>query len=404
MSDERDSLLLPSGVRLIHIGPHKTGTTSVQGALWNARAKMRAQGVRHVGRSRNPSNAVRAVTGQPSPYSETDPPPIRAWDSLVREIRAASEPRVVVSSEFFAWAKPDVIRRIVGDIGPDQVRVAVTLRPLARIIPSMWQQNVQAGRVEPLERWIEGLLRQPPEKANPAFWMLHRHDRLISRWADIVGPDRIVAIVVDDRDHDVLLRVFEDLLGLRTGTLRASREYANRSLTMPEVEAVRAFNVAFKAEGLSRALHAQIMRFGAAQEMKRRPPTADEPRVELPAWAEAPVADIAREMITRIAASGVRVVGDLELLSAPVSSSAPAAMEPVQVPPEIAASMAMGILVASGRARETVRGGRWQFAEPIEMARVPTYQVAGVVAIRGVRGVTRLWQRVRDAIVARGTG
>jgi hypothetical protein len=397
-SDERDSLLLPSGVRLIHIGPHKTGTTALQGALWNARAEMRAQGVRHAGRSRNPSNAVRAVTGQPSPYSETDPPSIRAWDTLAREIRTAREPRVVVSSEFFAWARPDTIRRIVDDLGPDELQVAVTLRPLTRIIPSMWQQNVQAGHVAPFEQWLEGLLRQPPEKANQAFWMLHRHDRLIARWADVVGPDRIVAIVVDDRDHDVLLRVFEDLLGLRTGTLGASREYTNRSLTMPEVEAVRAFNVAFKAEGLSKALHARMMRFGAAQEMKRRRPSADEPRVELPPWAEAPVTEIAREMIAVIAASGVRVVGDLELLIAPESSSAPAAVEPVQVPPEIAASMAMGILIASGRARETIRGRRWQFAEPIEMARVPTYQVAGVVALRGMRAVGRRWQHVRDAV------
>src|SRR5438477_12003958 len=107
-----DHVLLPIGARLLHIGPHKTGTTSVQAALWEARARLLAHGVRHVGRSRNPSNAVQAVVGRNSPYGPK-PPSIRHWEGLVREIRQAREPRVIVSSEFFAWAMPDAIRRIV---------------------------------------------------------------------------------------------------------------------------------------------------------------------------------------------------------------------------------------------------------------------------------------------------
>jgi hypothetical protein len=410
-TSDRDTLTLPDGARLLHIGPHKTGTTSLQGALWNARDAMRAQGVRHVGRTRNPSNAVRAVSGQPSPYSDSTPPPIRNWQRLVREIRGARESRVVVSSEFFAWAKPDVIRRIVDDLDPDRVHVAVTLRPLSRIIPSMWQQNVQAGHVMPFERWLEGVLNPRPDKANPAFWMLHHHDHLITRWADVVGVERLTAIVVDDRDHDYLLRVFEQLLGLRESTLAVHHDYANRSLTLPEVEAVRAFNAAYKAEGLPRALHARIMRFGAAQEMKRRQPPADEPRVVLPEWAEDGVADTAREIVAGIAASGVRIVGDLELLTArPPGRSAALPAEPLAVPAEIAASMAMGILVASGQTRGQTRGqtpgqaaghGRLQFAEPIEMTRVPTYQVAGVVVLRAWRGLGSRWQRLRDAVSSR---
>ncbi len=262
-----DNLVLPEQTRLLHIGPHKTGTTSLQGALWMARDALREQGVRHAGRTRNPSNAVRSVVGQPSPYSDTEPPPISEWRTLVRELESAREPRIVVSSEFFAWAKPDAIRRIVEDVDPARVHVAVTLRPLARIIPSMWQQNVQAGQVQPFEPWLNGVLRHAPEQVNRPFWTLHRHDRLIARWTDVVGLDRVTAIVVDDRDHGFLLRTFERLLGLREGTLAVVRDYTNRSLTQPEAEAVRAFNIAFRAEGLPKALHARMMRFGAAQEM-----------------------------------------------------------------------------------------------------------------------------------------
>ena len=320
---------------------------------------MLEQGVRHIGPSRNPSNAVRSVTGQSSPYADDTPPPIRHWRSLVKEVNAAHDPRLVISSEFFAWAKPDVIRRVVDDLGGDRVHIAVTLRSLGRVMPSMWQQNIQSGAVGELDAWLRGLLERPPDKPRAPFWTLHRHDELIARWAEVVGPDRVTAIVVDDRDHQFVLRTFERLLGLRDGTLEAHRDLANRSLTLPEVEAVRAFNVAFKAEQLDRALHARVMRFGAAQQMKAREPSPDEPRVEMPSWALDHVDGIARSMVDAIAASGVRVVGDIELLTERVPSRADdAPIGIVPVPPVVAAAMTMGVLVSTGATREAEQGPR----------------------------------------------
>ena len=387
--DER--LALPEGTRLLHIGPHKTGTTSLQGALWTARDAMRAQGVRHAGSTRNPSNAVRAVTGQPSPYSETEPPPISYWERLVRELRSAREPRVVVSSEFFSWADAAAVQRIVDDVGPTTVHIVVTLRPIARILPSMWQQNVQAGQVNGFESWLESVLRRPEHP----FWTLHRHDKLISRWAAVVGVDRVTAIVVDEQDHAFLPTTFERLLDLQPGTLSVGEDFANRSMTLPEAEAVRAFNVAFKAEGLPRAVHARLMRFGAAQEMKRRRPPADEQRVELPSGSEGRISEIATEVVAGIRASGVRALGDLDQLARPTTRRATTASstEPTAIPPEIAASMAMGILVASGSARDQ-SAGRFGVTEPIELARVPSRQLAGYVGLRVWRSVVRRVKKI----------
>ena len=399
---DTDPLLLPEGTRLLHIGPHKTGTTAVQAALWSARASLLEQGVRHAGRSRNPSNAVRAVTEQSSPYAEGTPPSMRHWRDLVREIRGAREPRLVVSSEFFAWASPEVIRRIVDELDPDRVRIAVTVRPLARIIPSHWQQNIQAGTVVALDAWIERLFREPPGRPNPRFWWLQRHDELIARWADVVGPDRVTVVVVDDRSHDVVLRAFERLLGLREGTLVGVRDLANRSLTLPEAEAVRAFNVRFKAEGLPKGLHARVMRFGAAQAMKQREPAADEPRVELPPPALDRVAVAARGIVAGIEASGVHVIGDLSILAevpAPRPDAVPAG--PVAIPADVAAAMAMGIVASTGAARDAGTRAPLQFAEPVELVRVPTYQVIGVVGLRAQAAVLRGLRRI-GRVIRRG--
>jgi hypothetical protein len=397
------SLLVPEGSLLVHIGPHKTGTTSLQAALWRARAAMLEQGVRHIGQSRNPSNAVRAVTGQNSPYSDDTPPPIGHWKRFVREVHGADEPRLVVSSEFFSWAKPDVIPRILDDLGADRVHVAVTLRSLGRVMPSMWQQNIQAGAVGEFDTWLKGLLERPPDRPRAPFWTLHRHDELVARWADAVGIDRMTVVIVDDRDHGVMLRSFEQLLGLREGTLESHRDLANRSLTLPEVEAVRAFNVAFKAEQLDRALHARIMRFGAAQQMKLREPSPDEARVEMPAWALDHVDRIARETVDNLVASGVRIVGNVEQLTERVPARSPdEPAGPVPIPPAVAASMTMGVLVATGAARSTGKVfGRFEAAEPVELIRVPTYQVLGVIVQRTRRAVVSKVRRIGRRLTGR---
>ncbi len=394
------TLLLPSGTRLIHIGPHKTGTTSLQAALYVGRPAMLEQGVRHAGRDRNPAAAARAVTGQASTYSEEEAPPIRRWHGLVRQIERAKEPRVVISSEYFAWADPAAIRRIVKDLDPSRVQIAVTLRPLARILPSMWQQVVQSGTTTPFDTWLDRLFNPPPGDARRAFWYMQRHDELIARWAEVVGPENVTAIVVDERDHDMVLRVFEQLLGLRRGTLTTVPDLANRSLTMPEAEAVRAFNIAAKAEGLSKAQHARAMRLGAAQVMKRRRPEPDEPAVRAPQWAVDRACEVAREMIGTIATSGVRVVGDLEALAQAPEGRADDTRGPeVSLSPEIAASMAMGVLIATGGARREAKGpGRFPFAEPIEMARVPTLRVLVVVALRVMRAAGASWTALRDRV------
>jgi hypothetical protein len=375
-------LPLPEGVRLVHVGPHKTGTTAVQNALWNARKRLRQQGVHHAGRSRNPANAVRAVAEQASPYSEDKPPSMRNWRDLVGEIRRAKEPRLVVSSEFFAWAGPAQIRHIVDDLDPERIHVVVTLRPLLRVMPSMWQQNIQQGTVTPFDEWLRQVLGDPTRP----FWKLERHDQLIDRWAAVVGVDRVTGVVVDDRDHGAVMRAFEGLLGLTPGTLVAERDLMNRSLTLAEAEAVRAFNIAFKAQDLPRDLHARTMRFGAAQLMKRRVPTAEERSVAMPGWAYPEVAKIQREIVARVRGSGVAIIGDLGLLE---ESPAPPADEPeplTGIPPEVVGAMGIGLLSTTGAIRQAaVSKGPFKFAEPAEVTRVPTYQLFGALAGRAWR-------------------
>ena len=257
--------------------------------------------------------------------------------------------RVVVSSEFFAWAKPDAISRIREDLDPARIRIAVTLRPLAKVIPSMWQQNVQQGTVTPLDDWVKGVA----DETNRSFWFLERHDELIERWAAIVGREHVIGVVVDDEDHDVLMRSFEGLLSMQAGTLVDVPDQTNRSLTWPEAEAVRASNVAFNAEKLPRDLHARTMRFGAAQHMKRRVPPRDEARVALPAWAIEPIAALPGGDRRQRAGVGGAGGGRPRRAHADLRPAEPPGSSRLQrnSAPGVAGSMAMGLMESTGAIR-----------------------------------------------------
>lgn len=343
------ALLVPEGTRLVHIGPFKTGTTSLQAAFHTGRAAMHQQGVHYTGPNAQPVGPVMAATGR-AHVMHGQPPPIKAWRRLVREVEEAPEPRVVVSSEFFSDAPPEAIRRIVDDLDPSRVHVVVTLRPLARIIPSQWQQFVQGGKGIGFDDWLRTTFDGPAD-GSQLFWQRHRHDQLIARWAEVVGREHLTVVVVDDRDHAMVLRAFERLLGLREGTLVTPPDRSNRSLSRPEVEAVRAFNNLARDEGIGRPLMAKVMRYGSTQYMKLRDPAPEEAKVELPGWAADRATEVAKEMVGTIAGLGVRIVGDLDSLVQPPGPSAGGRSGSTSVTPDVAASMIVGVVLASGLAR-----------------------------------------------------
>src|ERR1700704_5483837 len=199
-----------TGARLLHIGPHKTGSRPPQGALSLAGGRLAAEGGVYPGQGRTILWPILAVTGQPPLLGEPTPK-ISYWENLTGQIAATGDQRVVLSSEFFCQADDATARRVVTDLGGDRVHVVVTLRSLTRILPSQWQQYVQNGFHFQYHEWLEGILSDPPSTPTPAFWLRHRHDELVARWAAVTGPENLTVIVVDESDRLLLLRVFETL-------------------------------------------------------------------------------------------------------------------------------------------------------------------------------------------------
>jgi hypothetical protein len=310
------ALAVPPGSCLVHIGFDKTGTTSLQGAFHADRERLRGLGVVYPGTEPYHKSAGIAVT-QARGNTGDEAVTMGDWRALTNEVRAARRERVFVSSEWLCRATDAQAQRAVGGLGGDRVHVVATLRPLAKILPSAWQQYVKDGFTGDYDSWLRGMLLDPPYSSpTPWFWIRHSHDVVLARWAGIVGPERVTAIVVDAGDPDRLLRQFEGLLALPDGALHGEAEgKRNASLTYPEAELLRRVNTAFREQGLPDELYGAAIRAGMLPRLAdARSELAEPHAIRTPHWALQRAAEIGAVAAAAIAASGIRVLGDLDSL------------------------------------------------------------------------------------------
>jgi hypothetical protein len=388
-----DELQLAPGTRLLHIGPHKTGTTAIQRALQDARQELRAKGVVYPGRGPSHIRAACAVVGV-NGLIGAPPPHIRAWERLVKEVDRAGDRRVVISSEFFDMADDVTARRVVEALGGDRVHVVVTLRPLAKILPSAWQQAVRSNLATGYGRWLRRIFREPVRGRHyEVFWYRHSHDALIRRWADIVGPDRLTVVVLDETDRDMLLHTFERMLALPRATLSFVGGGTNRGLTRAETELVLRINRLAHKRKWSRRAYGRYMRLGVIRHLQvGRVPPSDEPRIETPRWALQRAAEIGSKSAAAIRASGVRVVGDLESLGAE-PDGAGARTRPLRVlPVKLAVEAVVGAIEAgieTAPAAVVDAGPASPRPEDRLAAQLTSRELAGLLARRVRRRVRR---------------
>jgi hypothetical protein len=357
--ERQDESPLEADAVVLHIGPQKTGTTAIQGALHMQRERLAAHGVRYAGTGPHPREGVAAGVGKRRRSGLR--PSDSEWRELVAEVTAASAERVVVSSEGFADADDDAIASAVQALGGRRAHVVVTVRPITSILPSAWQQYVRNGLQIGYDDWLHAVLDDPLEsRSTPSFWRRHRYDELVERWAAVVGLDRVTVVAPDPSDPLALLRAFETLLGLPEATLELQAAATNRSLTYGEVEMVRQLNDEFIGRGWFESHYNRLIRRGAVEEMRlSHTPTAAEPTLTTPRWAVEVASGIGAAIAGRLVARGVRVIGSADFLAAAPGNAA-------LIRPD---DVAMGVpLMASSAAAHAVLGtilhGRLTAAPP----------------------------------------
>lgn len=312
--------VMSDGPVYLHIGLKKTGTSYLQ-SLYRANSEaLEAQGLSMV-----PSNQVlsrqlvRALKGQLEAGID-GPRARRALKRLPGELAEAPGDRILITDEVFGGCSPEQVARLGDLLGGREAHVLLTVRDIARTIPSAWQQTIKGGSRMSYERFVEAVVARDGEAAS-AFWHAYDVPVLLERWHGLVAPERINLVVLPPPGGapTVLLDRFSGVLGIDPASLTPERVRANESIGRPQAELLRRINGLLSDRTMRRDVHGAVLKRGfaigvlAPQQGERIPmPLAHRD------WCE----QHADATIATLKARGYAVAGDLEELRPPASAFA----------------------------------------------------------------------------------
>jgi hypothetical protein len=354
-----DAQLLPDRAVLVHIGPYKTGTTAIQSSLHEHRRDLAAAGVSYPGTYHRQMRPSWALLGR-SRVGEDDVPD-REWDEMVDEVRRAPG-RVVISSEDFASARAQHVRRLVDDLDRDRVYVLIVARRLDRLLPSAWQERVKSvNETRTYDAWLREVLSDTRDgAAAKAFWHNHGLEGLIGRWRAVLPAEQVIVLVTDEADRGLQPRTFERLLGLEPGLLTPG-PHANTSLSMERIELCRQVNLAVETRGWVGNRRLNPARRAMLAGLRSAPLAAWETLIPaLPAWSVDALVRLSDDRANAVASAQAVVIGDPELLRWRGEGAGEEIGEPPTTLPTAAAAGAVeqtlaGTLKALARQRATGR-------------------------------------------------
>jgi hypothetical protein len=313
--------VVEAGKRIfIHFGLQKTGTSFLQHVLFHSTDALARQGLDMV-----PGNrlaAFRLMLRVRDRFDATvDPPGVaNALDRLREQLESATGTRALLTEESLAPAMKRQIATLVEVCAPREVHLVVTVRDLARQIPSAWQEWVKRSMNLPFEEYVESLYaRDVPQSRK--FWAHQDLPRTMGRWSLFVPPERIHVVTVPQRggDPELLLQRLCRVIEVDPRMLTVDPPLRNDSLGHVQAELLRRVNEAMAPELRRRDVHGAVAkRYFAGQVLRRQDGPPARLHVRHRAWCDA----LAHGFVADLRSGGYHVVGDLdELVPADTSYS-----------------------------------------------------------------------------------
>lgn len=298
---------------ILHIGPPKCASTTVQHALRGRKEELRAQGVRVI---TGHSDAISDLFGGKY-LSDIIAARPGAWNELVRAVNRPGARRVIFSNEMLSFADEHVIARLLSSLGTSKISVLFAVRPLARILPSYWQERTKSGSTATLDEWATETVRREigadAQVPSGRFWRAQRHDQLAARWSAALGTNRVRVAVLNETQPNVVLSTLAEALGVPATLFDGVTSVSNRSLTALESAALQQINVALASDPGARLLSRTVS--GAVANRILRSDESGGPSLTLPGHLTDEVRALQAEVVRGLHASGVHINGDVEVLN-----------------------------------------------------------------------------------------
>jgi hypothetical protein len=288
---------------ILHIGPPKTGTTSLQRALRKTYSTQKPKEIWYPRPTEyGPGHALMAL----DIMQGLEPSVRRTIDEAAR----ANCKTLILSSENFAkTAFQNRIEVLAEQTSAAQVHVVATLSPIYQRAVSTWQQGLRVGTWNtPIEKSLEKVVSRPGLRPD-----------LIEQFAEHF-PAAKVSVLITSRSspQDLFLR-FSAATGIGVSPLTDGSVVENTSLGWVEAETLRAFNFSAEAAGLApnaaNEARKLLRKLVASEEWRSLIPPE---RLRLPDGWTQPLAELTAETIRRLRALAsqgrIEIFGEVDCL------------------------------------------------------------------------------------------
>ncbi|MAS56059.1 hypothetical protein [Nocardioides sp.] len=332
-----------SGRIFLHVGLQKTGTSYLQGIVFQSVAQLADQGVAVVpATKRRMFWLMLDVRGRIRP--DFDPPEVAASvDRFAAELARTTAPTALVSEESLAPATDEQIERLLAACGDREVHVVVTLRDLARQIPSAWQESLKAGASYRFDDYLDKLRRQE-NKPGHHLWRQKDVPRLLGAWSRHVPVDRIHVVTVPPEGSDpaLLLERFCEVIGVEPARLDRDVVRKNEGLKHVGAEVLRRVNEELAPTHRKRDVYGDVgKRYLSTQILARQ----QGERIRIPERRREWTQRVSQSHIDYIRTEGFGVVGDLADLQPGQESFAAASTQPSEAEVSAVAAKALAVVI-----------------------------------------------------------
>jgi hypothetical protein len=309
---------MPEKELILHVGFHKSGTTALQESFAKQRDEMQREGVLYPSIGKKAHHRVAwALTQKPWGWKAKggEKTPFKTFSRMARLINLSSSKKILLSSEFFSELEPGQIQKLASSIRDRQIKVLFTLRPLAKLLGSSYQQYLKYGTKADYSEWLHSVLDEPGvSKINPTFWRRHLHGDVVAKWTETFGKENVTVVIADEQRPDFLYESVNNYLGLPAGFLKAQATGTNRSLSLEEVTLLLEINRLFPKDREWNE-YLIFIRNGYVRQLTDHVPLKEGSKKLLtPSWAIAKANQLSAESKKKIVELGVQVLGDLDSL------------------------------------------------------------------------------------------
>jgi hypothetical protein len=237
----------PTPRTFVHIGLQKTGTSYLQSVFWQSQEALVGQRLAMLpGTKQQTFRVMLATRDRARPGidgREVTDALARLRPALDEAVAAGTADRFLLTEESLAPATAAQARRLVEHLAGTQVHVVLTVRDLARQVPSVWQQKVTARRRYTYDRYLAAVVKRGRRARD--FWASQDLPAVLERWGSAVPADRIHVVTVPPAGSDpgLLLERFCSVLDLDPRSLDTRVPRSNVSLGLVQTELLRRVNV-----------------------------------------------------------------------------------------------------------------------------------------------------------------